>query len=445
MHDLRGDGRMQPHTGDTSRHRRRSTVRRTIGALAIVALVTAGLAATTVAGAQTGGSGDSTGVTAKAIKIGYIFSKGGVAGSTFAHAGDGFKARIDAENAKGGVNGRKITTVVVDDSGSTNNLQAAQGLVQNDKVFSVVNNSSFAFLAYRYLLGAGVPMLGGGYDGNEYGQPGNEKLISILGNIAPVYGAQYTPGFVQLMKKAGAKKVGVVSYGASASSTAAATNLQKYAVPAAGLDAAYTNTTVDFGTTDVGPLVLAMKNAGVDATYLPLVLSSNLAIIQTAAQNNLQFKLAVLATGYGQSLLDQPASKSIGPEVLFGQGWAPVELQNAATKEFQANLKKYGGYSGVPDFGVYTGYLTADLLIDGLKAAGKNPTRDGYITATKNLGTWDAAGLACQPVDVSATGFGKQPPTACSWYLQIKNGKFVPYPNKNPIKGKLIAASISGG
>ena len=39
-------------------------------------------------------------------------------------------------------------------------------------------------------------MVGGGYDGNEYGQPGNEKLISILGNISPVYGAQYTPGFV---------------------------------------------------------------------------------------------------------------------------------------------------------------------------------------------------------------------------------------------------------
>ena len=58
------------------------------------------------------------------------------------------------------------------------------------------------------------------------------------------------------------------------------------------------NTTADFGTTDVGPLVLGMKNAGVDATYLPLVLSSNLAIVQTAAQNDLKFKLAVLATGF---------------------------------------------------------------------------------------------------------------------------------------------------
>jgi branched-chain amino acid transport system substrate-binding protein len=423
-----------------SRKPRRRTKRRVI-VVALTAVATATVGLVTTAGAQTGAT---PGVTDKAIKVGYIYSEGGVAGSTFAHADDGFNARIKAQNAAGGVNGRKIDPVLVDDSGQQNNLQAAKSLVENDNVFAIVNNSSFAFLSYRYLLENGVPMVGGGYDGNEYGQPGNEKLISILGNIAPVYGAQYKPGFVQLMKKAGAKKVGTVSYGASASSTAAAQNLQKYAVPDAGLDPAYTNTTVEFGTTDVGPLVLGMKNAGVDATYLPLVLSSNLAIIQTAAQNNLQFKLAVLATGYGQSLLDEPASKTIGPEVLFAQGWAPVELKTAATKKFQADLKKYGGYEGVPDFGVYTGYLTADLLIKGLEAAGKDVTRDGFITATKGLNTWDAAGLSCQPVDVSAANFGKQPPTACSWYVQVKDGKFVPYPNKKPIKGKLIEASLQG-
>jgi branched-chain amino acid transport system substrate-binding protein len=413
-------------------------------ALAIGVLAAAIVAALVTPGVAQSSSDQTTGVSAKDVKIGFIYSQGGAAGSTFEHAADGFNARIKAQNAAGGVNGRTIKPVIVDDSGSTNNLQAAQSLVQNDKVFAVVNNSPFAFLGYRFLLQNDVPMVGGGFDGNEYGQPGNEKLISILGNIAPVYGAQYSPGFVQLMKKAGAKKVGVVSYGASASSTAAAQKLQQYSVPAAGLEAAYTNTTVDFGTTDVAPLVLAMKNAGVDATYLPLVLSTNLAVIQNAAQNDLKFKLAVLATGYGQALLDQPVSKTIGPEVLFAQRWAPVELKNAATKKFVSDLTKYTSFRGVPDFGVYTGYLTADLMIKGLQAAGKNVTRDGFITATKGLGTWDDAGLACQPTDVSAAGFGTQPKTDCNWYLQIKNGKFVPYPNNKPIRGTLIEESISG-
>ena len=428
-----------PNDSRATRRGHRSRYRALALGVAVAALVTAGLVAPGSAA-----TGDNTGVTATAIKVGYIFSKAGLAGSTFQYAGDGFNARVKAQNAKGGVNGRKISVQVADDSGNENNLVAAQDLVQNRKVFLVVNNSPFAFLGYRFLLDNGVPMLGGGYDGNEYGQPGNEKLISILGNASTVYGAQYTGGFVDLMKQKGAKNVGVVAYASSASSTATAKKLQQYPVPAAGLNPAYTNTTVDFGTTDVGPLVLGMKNAGVDAVYLPLVLSTNLAFIQTAAQNNLKFKLAVLATGYGQSLLDQPAAQAIGPEVLLAQGWAPVEAKTAATKRFVADLTKYTSYRGVPDFGVYTGYLAADLMIKGLQAAGKNLTRDGYITATKGLNTWDAAGLSCQPVDVSAQGFGTAPKTICSWYLQIKNGKFVPYPNKKPLRGTLIEASVSG-
>src|SRR5689334_5043257 len=221
----------------TRRAGRRARRRAIVVGLTALLTATAALATAGAVGAQTA----TPGVTDKAIKVGYIYSEGGAAGSTFAHADDGFNARIKAQNAKGGVNGRKIDPVIVDDSGTQNNLQAAKTLVDNDNVFAVVNNSSFAFLSYRYLLENGVPMVGGGYDGNEYGQPGNEKLISILGNIAPVYGAQYEPGFVALMKKAGATKVGTVSYGASASSTAAAQNLQKYAVPKAGLDPAYTN------------------------------------------------------------------------------------------------------------------------------------------------------------------------------------------------------------
>ena len=63
----------------SNRRNTRSKARPVIGALAIVALVASGLLATTAAGAQTG---DSTGVTAKNIKVGYIFSQTGAAGST---------------------------------------------------------------------------------------------------------------------------------------------------------------------------------------------------------------------------------------------------------------------------------------------------------------------------------------------------------------------------
>ena len=44
------------------------------------------------------------------------------------------QARVGAENAKGGVNGRKINVQYIDDQSSGANLTAAQDLVQNRKV-----------------------------------------------------------------------------------------------------------------------------------------------------------------------------------------------------------------------------------------------------------------------------------------------------------------------
>jgi branched-chain amino acid transport system substrate-binding protein len=400
----------------------------TVAALGVAGLATAGTAATS--------GGDSTGVTAEEIKLGFISSATGIAGSTFQNAEAGFKACVDATNADGGVKGRKLTYEFYDD-GAVTNLQGVQDLVQNRGVFAVVNDSPFAFQGYKFLLDNGVPMVGGGFDGPEYGQPGNEDLISLGGNVSPTVGVQYD-GLSKLMKKLGAKNIAALAYKISSSSTAAAENFMKYAVPAAGLNPAYLNTTLDFGTTDVGPQVLAMKEKSVDAVSLPLVASSNFAVIQTAAQNNLKFKAAVLATGYGQDLLDQPVAATLGPEVLLTSAYAPVELKTKATKQFQADLKKSDGFTGVPDFGHYTGYMTCKLTVAGLEAAGKDLTRQGFIDATKGLGTWDGAGLYCQPVRVGADTFGTPAPTSCSWYLQVKDGKYVPIDKGKPVTGKLV-------
>jgi len=419
----------------------RNVRRRLLASVLFAGLV--GAVATASLGSAGAAPAFDDGVTAKGVKIGYIFSQTGVAGSTFLHAGDGCKARIARANAKGGVNGRKISVEYVDDQSSGANKTAAQDLVQNKHVFMVINNSSFGFLTYQWLLDNNVPLIGGGYDGTYYGAPGNEKIISASGNVVSAQGVTYD-GMPKLMKKMGATKVAALAYGVSASSTAAAVNLQKYAVPAAGLTAAYTNTTVEFGSSDVGPLVLGIKNSGADAVYLPMVASSNIAVVQGLAQNGVKMKSTVLATGYGQAMLDQPVSKTFGPEVLMATGFAPVELKTKATKQFQADLKKYAGFKGVPDYGVYTGYITCDLALVGLQNAGNPPTRANFVPNLRKLGSYDQAGLACRPIDISTTTYGKASPISCGWYVQVKNGKFVLFPkNGKPNVGKLVAASAA--
>jgi branched-chain amino acid transport system substrate-binding protein len=383
------------------------------------------------------------GVSAKSVKIGFVSSKTGVAAAATANADKGCQARVDRQNRAGGVNGRKIEIVFSDDL-SSKNTQTVQDLVLNQDVFAVVNDSALGFLTYRWLEDNKVPTIGAGFDGIYYGTPGNEDIVSAFGNVSPTIGVanDLIPKVMQAM---GGTKVAVLASGVSPSSSAAAQSLQRYAVPSVGMRAVYTNTSVDFGTTDVGPLVLGVKNSGADAIYLPLTADTNTAVVQGLAQNDVKPKSIIMATGYGQPLLDQPGvSQTFGPNVVMATTWAPVELKTTATKQFQADLKKVG-YTGVPDFGIYTGYIDCDLAILGLQTAGKTPTRQGFIDGLHKLGHFNpGGGLGCQDLDISLENYGKSSPYACNWYVKLQNGKFVVYKQKNGKSiwtGKVVEAS----
>jgi branched-chain amino acid transport system substrate-binding protein len=397
-------------------------------------LAAGGLLATSA----TAQSGDTPGITAKDITLGYISSETGVAASASEGSAAGCKARVGAENAKGGVNGRTIKLEAIDDKSSAN-LNSAKDLVENRDAFIVINDSAFAFSTYRYLNDSGVPMLGGGFDGSYYFEEGNENIVSAYGDGTPVPGLTYD-NTTKVMKQLGAKSVGAVGYGISPSSSEAAKATETYAAKAVGLKSGYLNTAVDFGTTDVSPIVLGIKNAGADGLYLPLDTNTNVAIIQGLQQNNVDMKAVVSATGYGQAILDQPASKTLTATDIFQTAYKPVELGGKAVKTLQQNLKKYADFTGVPGFGEYTGYVSCDLAIVGLQAAGKNPTRQGWVDGirTTNGGIYDNAGLACSPRNFSKANFGKVVKESCVWYVAIKDGKWNVLNKGKPVIGKLV-------
>jgi branched-chain amino acid transport system substrate-binding protein len=396
-----------------------------VGVVAAVSLALSG-----VGGAAT--ARPDQGVSGKVIKIGFISSKSGVAASTSGSSDIGCKARIGRQNAAGGVNGRKLEVEYADDASSASNLTQAESLVENDHVYMIVNDSAFAFLTYRWLLDHNVPIIGGGFDGNYYGAPGNEKVISAFGNSPPISGIQttLTP---KIMKSLGAKKIAAIGYGVSPSSSAAVKSFQQYAVPALGLKPVYTNTSVDFGTSDVGPLVLGMKNTGADGAWYAMDLSTNLALAEGLKQNGVDMKAQLMATGYGHELLDQPVSKTLGPDIVFQTGWAPVELKTQATQRFQNDLKKYAGFTAVPDFGIYTGYIDCDLAILGLQKQGDNLDPSTYWQALRSVGEVNpGGGLGCSDIDFSLATYGKiiasgpnDKRRICTWAVQVKDGHFV--------------------
>jgi ABC-type branched-subunit amino acid transport system substrate-binding protein len=405
---------------------------RTLSIALVVGLAGAALFAGTANGQTT-----ETGVTDKSVSLGFIASETGAASSTGQGAASGCKARIGRANAEGGVNGRKLEVEYVDDQSSPDNLKNAQDLVQNRKVFAVINDSALAFFAYRYLVGAGVPVVGGGYDGNYYYDKGNEGIISGLGSSSPVPGLTYDNG-TKLMKKLGGTKLASIGYGISPSSSENAKAVYNYASKSAGLSPTYLNNTVEFGSTDVGPVVLGIKNSGADAVWMPLNPETNFAIVQGLQQSGHQTKVNLLATGYGQALLDSPVAQVLTEHDVLLNSFKPIELGGKAVKQFMADRKKYGGATGVPAFGDYTGYVTCDIAVTGLEAAGKSPTRQGFIDGLRKLDAYPAAGLTCAPYDFTAANYGNINETSCQWFTVLKDGKFKVLNGGKPLTGKLV-------
>jgi hypothetical protein len=105
-----------------------------VAVVAVAALIAA-LASTSIAGA--GSSAQARGITDDEITVAGLGPENPY--NTFG-ASVGAKARFEAENAKGGVNGRTINYTGWTDDGNTqdSNLAATQKLIQQDQVFAIV-------------------------------------------------------------------------------------------------------------------------------------------------------------------------------------------------------------------------------------------------------------------------------------------------------------------
>jgi len=404
---------------------------------AVIALLASAVGASGSAEASNGAAA-SHGGSPSTVTVGLIDSLTGPAASSVVPILPGVQARIALQNARGGVNGHKINLVVEDDQSSpTVDLTAAQVLVSKGAV--AIDNTSFvAYGSARYLQQQGMPVVGPGYDGPEWGQQPNTNMFSFTTLLWDQHAPQYRgPG--QFLKQHGATSLATFAYADIPSTTTVARGIE-FEANQAGIKTGYLNTSLPLGPLNAEPLALAMKSANVDAVSMPLSLSTCLAILTALLQTGLKPKVVISDNGYGQPVLDDPSALQAGQGVYFAQPFAPVELHTAATKIFQAALAKYEHYTEIPDNEYYYGWISADLLIKGLQVAGKNPTSHSYIAGLRKVHNYDAGGLIPVPIDFSQ--FGRAPHESCQWFVRLTGTKFIPDPRSGkPVCGSLIPNS----
>ncbi len=381
-------------------------------------------------GSSASGAASSGAVPTKTFTVGLLVDATGIAASGQKHVEDGMKAAISIVAKQG----YDIKYVVADTQSSpAGALSAAQNLVQRKHVFVVIAHSALFFAAAQYLTRMNIPVIGAPQDGPEW-------ITSK--NMFATYGAIHTEKVTTtsglLLKMLGVTNVGTLGYSISPSSAEAA-KASALSAEAVGLKAGYVNSKFPFGSTDVGPIALAMKDAGIDAITPEVDPNTSFALITALRNEGVTLKVALLPIGYGADL-DQtnPALLRAAQNVYFGLQYEPTELHTKATETFVAALKATGGVTD-PGLPTYDGYASILMLVQGLQGAGDNPTQASLITSLSKIHDFNPGGLyGSHPLDINDRVNIVGGPDNCSYFVQLSGTSYKPVKNATPLCGTVV-------
>jgi branched-chain amino acid transport system substrate-binding protein len=153
----------------------------------------------------------------------------------------------------------------------------------------------------------------------------------------------------------------------------------------------------------------------------------------------------ILSEAYANGVLDNTEARAavdgdyVGAQINFS-------TPNAAVKSMLATIKKYDpAFHGIPDLGLWSGYVSADAMILGLQRAGTDPTQSSFIKNLRKVTDYTAGGILPEPTTFAHFGtaqmLGKS--ANCIVYVRLQGSKYVPVNGGTPVCGKLITVPSS--
>jgi branched-chain amino acid transport system substrate-binding protein len=349
---------------------------------------------------------NSTGVTATSIKLGVSTPLTGSAGLVYGKVPGAMRAYFDYINANGGVNGRKISLVIRDDK-YLPTLAATQttNLILKDKVFALVGALGTATHSKAYTAAAlaknNVPdlFINTGFSGftNKAKYPTTFMVLPTYAMEAKVMAKVIKDNFpgqatFMLAQDDEFGSDGVAGFTTAGHKFSATPTLYPQGtMTAARAEGALTALAaaapgkpvlVLFGTTDVTATILKA------AEKLELTKKFTFLAGSVGADAN-----TLLALGVKSTTIDGIVSASFMPDAK--------DLTDPYVKQFIDINTKYN--KGITfDNYVLAGMNSAMLTVQALRAAGKNLTRAGLMSAIEAKGSkFASAGLV--PLGWSAT------------------------------------------
>jgi branched-chain amino acid transport system substrate-binding protein len=357
--------------------------------LAVLALIALTLAVCAAALAGPGRSGADPGVTPTSILLGATTPLTGPA-SSYSSVARGANAYFQYVNSKGGVFGRKIAYTYLDDGyNPANTIQATRQLVEQNHVFAIFNSlGTEQNLATRdYLNAMKVPQLFVATGDTSFGADAAKYPYTI--GFQPSYQAE---GFIlgKYLARARTKaRIAVLaqndSYGRDL-----LLGLKRGLVGGSAKVIAAQNYEVT--SSDVGSQVAKLKTSGADT--LAIFATPQFAIQSFVYANKLGWKPFVVnnAVSSASNIMTLASEGGRNKTVLgtvsvvfLKDPTDPKWKRDPAIVLYRQIMAKYAKGANVNDVYHVYGMAAALTMVEALKKAGKNLTRDGLIKAVGSL------------------------------------------------------------
>jgi branched-chain amino acid transport system substrate-binding protein len=328
------------------------------------------------------------GVTSSEIRIGSSVPLSGEA-AIAGNVARGIDAYFKYVNAKGGVFGRKLKFTYLDDGYDPGRaVNNTIRLVQQEQVFAMFSSLGTSNnLAVRKLLNdAKVPQLFVSSGATTFGRD-YRKYPWTIGYIPPYSeeGAVYGQYVVKHVKK---PKIAVLyqddDYGRDLYA-----GLRRGLGKKAG--AIVSKVAYDPTSADVQPQVTQLKASNANVFMIFAFGKFSLQAFNAVSRLGWKPQIFVNDVSSASALMTAvPQNAANGSiSIVFGKDpAAPVWRKDKGVRLFQSILKQYGSDIGPRDLqdGYYTtGMATAYTLVDTMKKAGKNLTRDGLMRTATHL------------------------------------------------------------
>lgn len=348
------------------------------------------------------------GVTDKEIKIGMANALTGPASGLGTQLKAGAEAYFSKINANGGINGRKLSLVSLDDAYEPGKAAAAtKKLIDEDKVFALFGyvGTPTSTAAVPLASRASVPYLFP-FTGAEFlRNPVNKNVFSLRAS----YFNETETIVERLIKDLGASKIAVfIQDDAFGESGKAGVNraLHKRNMRIVE-EARYKRNTLDV---DAG--LAKIKAAQPDAvvfvgTYKPLS-----AIVKKAKASGIKAKFVTVSFIGTSDFIKEAGADGDGVYITQVVP-SPDDASVSLVKQYQQDMKGANiNYTSLE------GYANAAVMVEALKKAGNNLTRAGLITTLESINS-DMGGLK---VNFSES---KHQGSAQVFLTQVQGGKAI--------------------